>query len=80
MDRYDRDKRSGEGRRRKRRRRRWVTDAKPGNLSFNLQPYIGHFKDRHILFAHDPRVSENISEFETRRRDFLVGAQPALIH
>lgn len=27
---------------------------------FNLQPYIGHFKDRHILFAHDPRVSKNI--------------------
>lgn len=50
---------------------------------FNLQPYIAHFKDRHILFAHDPRVSKNISEFKTRQkkgRDCLVGAQPALIH
>lgn len=36
----------------------WVADVKPGNLSFNLQPYIGHFKGRHILFAHDPRVSK----------------------
>lgn len=54
------DKRSSSGRR----RRRWVADAKPGNLSFNLQPYIGHFEDRHILFAHDPRVSKNISDFE----------------
>lgn len=48
--------------------RKEVADAKPGNLAFNLQPYIGHFKDRRILFAHDPRVSKNISEFETRPR------------
>lgn len=43
--------------RRTRRSGRKVTDAKPGNLSFNLQPYIGHFKDRHILFTHEPLVS-----------------------
>lgn len=46
-----------------------VADAKTGNLSFNLRPYIGHFKERHILFAHDPRVSENRSGgFERWRR------------
>lgn len=43
--------------RRTRRSGRKVTDAKPGNLSFNLQPYIGHFEDRHILFTHEPLVS-----------------------
>lgn len=60
-----------------------VADAKPGNLSFNLQPYIGHFKDRRTLCAHDPHASETISEFETRprrERAFRAGAQPALIH
>ena len=46
-------------------RRRRVADAKPGNLSFNLQLYISHFKDRHILFTHDLNVSKNISELET---------------
>ena len=45
-----------------------AADAKPVNLSFNLQSYIGHFTDRHILFAHDPRVSKkkSVSGFETR--------------
>jgi len=66
LDLCETDKRSRRGRRR--RRRRTAADAKPGNLFFNLQPYIGHFEDRQVLLAHDPRVSTNISEFETRPR------------
>lgn len=49
--------------------------AKSGNLSFNLQPYIGHFKGRHICFTHGPHVSKNVSDFKNQERhgrDFLV--------
>lgn len=51
LDSCNTDKGSGAGRRSRR-----VADAKPGNLSFNLRLYIGHFKDRHILCARDPSV------------------------
>lgn len=52
-----------------------VAAAKSGNLSFNLQPYIGHFKGRHICFTHGPHVSKNVSDFKNQERhgrDFLV--------
>lgn len=50
------DKRSSD----KWRRRRKVADAKPGNLSFNLQPYIGYFGDSYNFFppTHDPILRE----------------------
>lgn len=48
-------------------RRGEVADAEPANLSFNLQPHIGHFKDRRSLPARDPRARKNVSDFETRR-------------